>query len=53
MRHVYEDRDEAAARGRKAAAVIQRSLAWERILPLYLERMARLVGMVAPVSKQI
>lgn len=53
MRHVYEHRDEAAARGQKAAAAIRKSHSWERILPLYLDRVARLTGMGAPASKRI
>ena len=48
LRHVYEHREEAAARGRKAAARIKNSLTWERVLPLYLDRMARLLEMTAP-----
>jgi glycosyltransferase involved in cell wall biosynthesis len=43
MRHVYEHRDEAAGRGRKAAAAIERGFTWKRILPIYLERIERLV----------
>jgi glycosyltransferase involved in cell wall biosynthesis len=53
MRHVYEHRDEAAARGQKAAAAIQRGFTWERILPIYLERIARMVTGDASITQQI
>ncbi len=53
LRHVYEHREEAAARGRKAAARIQKSLTWERVLPLYLDRVACLVETSAPVSQPV
>ena len=52
MRHVYEHRDEAAARGQTAAGAIQKSLTWERILPRYLDRMARLTGAGTTLSQQ-
>lgn len=51
LRHVYEHREEAAARGRNAAARIKNSLTWERVLPLYLDRMAHLLEMPAPSPK--
>jgi len=43
MRHVYEHRDEAKNRGQKAAAAIELGFTWKRILPIYLERIQRLV----------
>ena len=43
LRHVYEHRDEAASRGRKAAAAIERGFTWNTILPIYLERIQQLV----------
>jgi len=42
MRSVYENRDEAARRGRNAAAAIRRTHTWERIMPTYMERIVRL-----------
>jgi glycosyltransferase involved in cell wall biosynthesis len=42
MRGMYENRDEAARRGRNAAAAIRRTHAWERIVPVYMERIAGL-----------
>lgn len=44
MRHVYEHREEAADRGRKASEAIRRTFTWERVLPMYLQRMAQLTG---------
>ena len=44
MRHVYEHRDEAANRGRRAAAAIELGFTWKRILPIYLKRIQRLVA---------
>ncbi len=44
MRGIYENRDEAARRGRNAAAAIRRTNAWERIVPVYMERIARLTA---------
>lgn len=49
MFHVYQHREEAAERGRRAAAAVQRTLTWEHILPMYLERVAHLSG-VDPAS---
>ncbi len=42
MRHVYENREEATERGQNAAATIRRTLAWDRVLPTYLQRVAQL-----------
>jgi glycosyltransferase involved in cell wall biosynthesis len=42
MRHVYENRDEARDRGRKASAAIRRTLTWERVLPKYFDAIERL-----------
>lgn len=53
MRHVYENRDEAAARGRKAAAAIELGFTWERVLPIYLERIQRLVEDTILVPQQL
>jgi glycosyltransferase involved in cell wall biosynthesis len=44
MRYVYEHREEAAGRGQKAANKIRDTLTWERVLPMYVERVAHLVG---------
>lgn len=44
MREVYEQRGEAAERGRRAAAAIRDTLTWERVVPMYLERIACLTG---------
>jgi hypothetical protein len=51
MRHVYEHRDEAAARGRKAAAAMELGFTWKRILPMYLERIQGLVSDTVLVPK--
>jgi glycosyltransferase involved in cell wall biosynthesis/tetratricopeptide (TPR) repeat protein len=48
MRYVYEHREEAAGRGQKAANTIRDTLTWERVLPMYLERVAHLVASDAP-----
>jgi glycosyltransferase involved in cell wall biosynthesis len=53
MRHVYENRDEAAARGRKASAGIELGFTWNRILPIYVERIGRLVANAALFSQQL
>jgi glycosyltransferase involved in cell wall biosynthesis len=53
MRQVYEHRDEAANRGRKAAARIERGFTWKRILPIYLERIQRLVADSIPVPQRL
>jgi glycosyltransferase involved in cell wall biosynthesis len=50
MRSIYENRDEAARRGRNAAAAIRRTHTWERIVPTYMERIARLTE-AQPVEK--
>ena len=42
MRHVYEKREEAMERGQNAATAIRRTLAWDRVLPMYLQRVAQL-----------
>ncbi len=42
MRRIYEDREDAVQRGRRAAAAIRRTHAWEKILPAYRERIAGL-----------
>jgi glycosyltransferase involved in cell wall biosynthesis len=44
MRYVYEHPEEAAERGERAAAAIRRTLTWERVLPIYLRRIAQLTG---------
>jgi glycosyltransferase involved in cell wall biosynthesis len=44
MRHVYEHRAEAANRGRRAAAAIEQGFTWKCVLPIYLERIMRLVA---------
>lgn len=44
MRYVYEHRDEAAGRGRNAARAIRRTHTWDRVLPAYVERVARLTA---------
>jgi glycosyltransferase involved in cell wall biosynthesis len=44
MRRTYELREEATLRGQNAAAAIARVLDWNRILPMYLERIAQLTG---------
>jgi glycosyltransferase involved in cell wall biosynthesis len=51
MRHVYEHRDEAAARGRKAAAAMELGFTWKRILPMYLEMIQGLVSDTVLVPK--
>ena len=50
MRHVYENRDEAAARGRNAARAIEARFTWKQILPMYLDRIEKLAfdGMAIP-----
>jgi glycosyltransferase involved in cell wall biosynthesis len=53
MRHIYEHRDDAAARGRKAAAAIATGLTWNRVLPMYLERIQRLVTDTVPVPRSL
>jgi glycosyltransferase involved in cell wall biosynthesis len=53
LRHAYEHREEAAARGRKGAIRIQKSLTWEHVLPLYLDRAARLVELGEPQPKAV
>jgi glycosyltransferase involved in cell wall biosynthesis len=50
LRHVYEQREEAAAKGKNAAARIQNSLTWEHVLPAYLERIAKLVEIPSTLS---
>ncbi len=42
MRRIYENRDEAARRGRNAAVAIRRMHTWERIMPTYMEGIVRL-----------
>jgi len=42
MRRVYEDRDDAAKRGRKAAASAKQKHTWDRVLPEYLARVSEL-----------
>jgi glycosyltransferase involved in cell wall biosynthesis len=42
MRRVYENREEAIERGQNAAAAARRTLAWDRVLPTYLQRVAQL-----------
>lgn len=42
MRQVYEHREEAKQRGMRASERIRNTLAWEKILPLYHERIAAL-----------
>jgi glycosyltransferase involved in cell wall biosynthesis len=49
MRRVFEHRDEAAAKGRNAAASIESRFTWKRILPMYLERIRGLVPNRVPV----
>ncbi len=44
MRYVYEHREEAAGRGQKAANTIRDTLTWQRVLPMYLERVTQLVA---------
>jgi len=44
MLHVSQHREEAAERGRRAAAAVLRTLTWEHVLPMYLERVAHLSG---------
>jgi glycosyltransferase involved in cell wall biosynthesis len=53
MRHLFENRDEAADRGRRAVAAIERRFTWKRILPIYLERVQRLVTDAIPVPQQL
>jgi glycosyltransferase involved in cell wall biosynthesis len=52
MRHVYEHREEAASRGRRAVAIIDQGFTWKRILPIYLERVQRLVQGTAGTPQQ-
>jgi glycosyltransferase involved in cell wall biosynthesis len=49
MRHVYEHREEAASKGRKAAAAIERGFTWKRILPMYLERVRQMAPEFASI----
>jgi glycosyltransferase involved in cell wall biosynthesis len=42
MRHVYEHREEALQRGQNAAAHIERTLTWDRVTSMYLDRIAQL-----------
>jgi glycosyltransferase involved in cell wall biosynthesis len=53
MRHVYENRAEAADRGRKAAAAIELGFTWKRILPIYVERIGRLLANTALIPQQL
>jgi glycosyltransferase involved in cell wall biosynthesis len=53
LRHVFEHRDEAASKGRAAAAAIQRGFTWKRILPIYLERIQGLVDETALTHRQL
>ena len=45
MRHVFENRDEAMQRGRSAAERVARTLTWDHVTKIYLERIARLTQM--------
>jgi glycosyltransferase involved in cell wall biosynthesis len=47
MRHVYENRDEAAARGRKAARAIRQNHTWDKITSLYLKRVTKLTELTS------
>lgn len=44
MRHVYEHRDEAAARGRKGAESVLKTHNWARIAGLHLDRMRHVIN---------
>jgi glycosyltransferase involved in cell wall biosynthesis len=44
MRSVYENREEAAERGARAARQIAQTHAWANVLPKYLERIAQLTA---------
>ena len=44
MRHVYENRGEARERGKKAAHAIRQTLAWDRVVPKYLQRIKELTA---------
>jgi glycosyltransferase involved in cell wall biosynthesis len=50
LRAVYENREEAAQRGRLAAERIAKTHAWPRITNLYLDRIAQLTGMSRPTT---
>jgi glycosyltransferase involved in cell wall biosynthesis len=45
LRHVYENREEAAQRGRSAARHVRREFSWPRVIQLYAERIGKLHGM--------
>jgi len=47
MRHVYENRDEAASRGRKGAKAIRQNHTWDKITSLYLKRIIKLTEMTS------
>lgn len=50
MRGIYENRDNAASRGRNAAAAIRRLHTWDRIVPRYMERISQLTELKAVES---
>ena len=45
MRHVFENREEAMQRGRAAAERVARTLSWDHVTKMYLERIGRLTQM--------
>jgi len=47
MRHVYEHREEAKEHGQNAATTIRRMLSWDRVLPMYLQRVAELTRAIS------
>lgn len=53
LRHAYENREEAATRGQRAAHRIKNSLTWERVLPAYIERIEQFTKMDQAVSTVI
>src|SRR5271165_3638996 len=44
LRAIYEDRDEANRRGALAGERVLRTHSWPRIMPLYVERIRRLMA---------
>jgi glycosyltransferase involved in cell wall biosynthesis/tetratricopeptide (TPR) repeat protein len=45
MREVFANRDEAKRRGMRAGKKVRETLAWDKVLPMYHERIAALTGM--------
>jgi glycosyltransferase involved in cell wall biosynthesis len=52
MRQAFEDPEQARARGQRARRAMELGFTWDRILPMYLERIERLVREAVPVARQ-